>query len=160
MGDIKKFKKKYFTKPHPWNKKAIEEEAKLMQEFGFKNKREILIAATFLKKYKDLAKKLTATKTVQAGKEKQLIIIKLQKYGILPLGAELDQILALELKDVLNRRVQSIVYRKGFAKTIKQARQFIVHRHISIDNKEITAPAHFLTLEEEGKIMFKMTSAL
>lgn len=160
MGDPKKLKKKYETASHPWNRKAIEEEAVLRKEYGFKNKREIRIAASFLKKYKNIAKKLIATKTGQAEKEKKQVLEKLQKYGILQPGTELANILALELKEILERRIQSITLRNGLAKTPKQARQFIVHRHMMVGDKEITSPSRLLTLEEESKLMFKSNSSL
>ena len=52
MGDPKKLKKNYWTQAHPWNKQAIETGKKLKQEYGLKNTKEILIASSFLKKYK------------------------------------------------------------------------------------------------------------
>ncbi|MBI2661844.1 30S ribosomal protein S4 [Candidatus Woesearchaeota archaeon] len=160
MGDPKKLKKKYLSPSHPWNKVAIEAEAILKKEYGLVNKKEIFLANTFLKKYKDLAKKLIATKTVQAEHEKKLVLVKLQKYGLLPAGASLDQILSLETKDILERRLQTITNKKGLARSVKQARQFITHRHIIVGDKEITSPAYMLSLEEESKLSFKPESSL
>lgn len=160
MGDIKKLKKQYNTPMHPWSKVAIEEEGKLMKEYGLSIKREIYIASTFLKKYKNLAKKLIARKTAQGEKEKKQIMEKLQHYGLLPAGAELDQILNLHTKDILERRIQSILFRKNLARTMRQARQFIVHRHVMIGEKEITSPSTILTSKEESMITFKSKSSL
>ena len=160
MGDPKKLKKKNLSPSHPWNKVAIEAEAILKKEYGLVNKKEIFLANTFLKKYKDLAKKLIATKTAQAEHEKKLVLTKLQKYGLLPAGASLDQILSLETKDILERRLQTITNKKGLARSVKQARQFITHRHIIIGDKEITSPAYMLSLEEENKLSFKPKSSL
>jgi small subunit ribosomal protein S4 len=160
MGDIKKLKKQYNTPMHPWSKVAIEEEGKLMKEYGLSIKREIFIANTFLKKYKNIAKKLIARKTPQGEKEKKQIMEKLQHYGLLPAGAGLDQILSLETKDVLERRVQSLLFRKNLARSMKQARQFIVHRHILIGDKEITSPSTLLTSKQESMLNFKSKSSL
>lgn len=160
MGDPKKLKKKYLSPSHPWNKGVIEAEAILKKEYGLVNKKEIYLANTFLKKYKDLAKKLIATKTAQAEHEKKLVLTKLQKYGLLPAGSTLDQILSLEIKDILERRLQTITFKKGLARTIKQSRQFITHRHIIVGNKEITSPAYLLSLEEESQLAFKPKSSL
>ncbi len=160
MGDPKKLKKKYNTPRHPWNKNNIETEGVIKKEYGLKNKKEIFIANSFLKKYKDIAKKLTATKTEQAEKEKTQILTKLQRLGLLPTGADLDQILGLELKQLMERRLQSLVFRKGLAKTMNQARQFIVHRHVKIGEQEIARPSYIVSLEEEGSISFKDKSAL
>jgi len=142
MGDPKKLKKRYWTPMHPWNKNAIEEQKKLRQEYGLQTRKEILIASSYLKKYKDNAKRLIALKSAQAEKEKQQMLHKLQKLGLLAAGAELPQILGLQVQDILNRRIQSITFRKGLARSMKQARQFITHRHILLGEKEITSPSY------------------
>ena len=84
----------------------------------------------------------------------------MQGLGLLQAGAELDQILSLTVNDILNRRLQSVLYRKGLARTVKQARQFIVHRHVVVGDKEITSPSYILSLEQESKLGFKSTSDL
>ncbi|MBU0457484.1 MAG: 30S ribosomal protein S4 [Nanoarchaeota archaeon] len=160
MGDPKKQRKKYSTPMHPWIQSNIESEKKIKEEYGLKNKTEIFIANSFLKKYKNIAKALIAKKTEQGEKEKLQILKKLQQLGLLSVGSDLDQILGLEMKDVLERRLQSIVFRKGLAKSINQARQFIVHRHIMVGDKEISMPSYLVSLEEENKIGFKMNSSL
>lgn len=160
MGDPKKFRKKYETPMHPWKKNVIEEEKQLKRDFGLNTQKEILIARTFLKKYKNIAKRLIAQKTAQGLKEKEQIIGKLQRLGFLPEGADLDKILNLSLNDVLNRRLQSVVTKKGLARTSRQARQFIIHRHIMIGNKEITSPSYLISVEEEALVGFKEKSTL
>lgn len=160
MGDPKKLKKKYSTPAHPWEKTAIEEGKALREEYGLKNRREILVATSFLKKYKNIAKKLIADQTAQGEKEKKQMMDKLQGLGLLTAGAELDDVLGLELRDILNRRIQSLVFRKGLARSTKQARQFIVHRHVVIDDKEITSPCVLVSTEDENKLGFKQRSGL
>ena len=104
MGDPKKLKKKYSTPVHPWNKKNIDEGKELRKEYGLRNRKEILIAQSFLKKYKNIAKKLIASKTEQADKEKVQVLQKLTNLGLLQAGSELDNILGLETKNILDRR--------------------------------------------------------
>ncbi len=160
MGDPKKLKKKYKTPNHPWSGAAIAENKALREEYGLSIRKEILIAYSFLKKYKDIAKKLIAAHTEQSEKEKTLMMNKLQRLGLLQASAEIDHVLSLELKDVLERRLQSLVFRKGLARSMKQARQFITHRHIIIGSKEITSPGYIVSMEEEGKLQFKEKSSL
>lgn len=160
MGDPKKLKKKYEPSAHPWKKSEIEEGREFRQEYGLKIRKELLIANSFLKKYKDIAKRLIADTTRQGGKEKEQMLAKLQKLGLLPAGAQLDNVLSLNTKDILERRLQTLVFRKGMARTASQARQFITHRHISVGDKEVTSPGKLLTLEEESKLSFKQNSAL
>lgn len=160
MGDPKKLKKKYETSAHPWKKSEIDEGREFRQEYGLKIRKELLIANSFLKKYKDIAKRLIADTTRQGEKEKEQMLAKLQKLGLLPAGAQLDNVLSLNVKDILERRLQTLVFRKGMARTASQARQFITHRHISVGDKEITSPGRLLTMEEESKLSFKQNSAL
>jgi len=160
MGDPKKLRKKYSTPNHPWNQKNIEVGRVLKKEYGLTKRKEILIANSFMKKYKDIAKKLIANTTKQGEKEKVQILDKLQGLGLLAAGSQLDTVLGLSVNDVLNRRLQSVVYRKGLARSMKQARQFITHRHITVGEKEITAPSYIVSLEEEAHITFKGKSAL
>lgn len=160
MGDPKKFRKKYETPAHPWVKSAIEEQAKVRKEYGLKNRREILRVSSFLRKYKKLAKKLIGRPTAQGEKEKEQIMGKLFRLGLLKPGAILDDILGLQLNDVLNRRLQSVIYRKGLARSMKQSRQFIIHRHVLVGDKEITMPTYLVSREEEAGIRFKDNSTL
>jgi len=161
MGDPKQLRKKYDTPRHPWIRANIESERVVLKEYGLVKKKEIHIANSFIKKYRNISKRLIATRTLpQAQKEKEQILGKLQDLGLLPAGAELDQILGLELKDVLSRRLQSVVYRKGLARSMNQARQFITHRHVMVGDQEISSPSYLVTLAEESVIMFKQKSAL
>jgi len=145
---------------HPWNKAAIEEERKLKWEYGLGKKKEIFIAASALKHFKDAAKRVVASRTKQSELEKQQLLEKLQRYGLVRAGAELDDILGLRMRDILERRIQSLVYRKGLARSMLQSRQFITHHHIWVGEKQITSPLTLLTLEEEANLRFKPTSAL
>lgn len=160
MGDPKKSKKQYKTPAHPWIKTEIDEAKQLKKEFGLTKRKEILVASSFLKKYKDIAKRLIADKTAQGEKEKTQMMDKLQRFGLLQAGASLDNVLSIQLKDVLERRIQSVLFRKGMCRSMKQARQFITHRHIMIGDKEMTAPSYLLTSEEESKLGFKSNSTL
>src|SRR3989344_9668870 len=161
MGDPKQLRKKYNTPRHPWIRANIESERVVTKDYGLVKKKEIHIANSFIKKYRDIAKRLIATRTLaQAQKEKEQILGKLQDLGLLPTGAELEQILGLELKDVLSRRLQSIVYRKGLARSMNQARQFITHRHVMVGDQEISSPSYLVSVIEEGAVTFKQKSAL
>ncbi len=45
------------------------------------------------------------------------------------------------LVELLEMRVDALVLRAGFARTIQQARQFVVHRHIMVDGKIVDRPS-------------------
>lgn len=43
---------------------------------------------------------------------------------------------------LLETRLDNMVYRMGFASSIRQARQMVVHRHIQLNGKRVDRPSH------------------
>lgn len=160
MGDPKKHRKKYSGPGHPWQKERIDEEAKLKVEYGIKNKTEIWRMNSFLREISDQAKSLVTREGVQADKEKEQLLARVKRYGLLPTDATIDAILSITLRDVLERRLETQVYKKNFSHSAKQARQFITHRHVSVKGKLITSPSYIVSVEEEAQIEFHEKSAL
>ncbi len=160
MGDPKKLRKKYTTPSHPWNEAAILENKELTFAYGLGTKREIFIADSFVKKYRGIAKRLMIDESPQATLERSQMLGKLQNLGLLQAGADVKDVLGLSEKDVLARRLQTLVFKKGLARSVKQARQFITHRHIKVGEKEITSPGYLVSVAQEAVITFKENSAL
>jgi small subunit ribosomal protein S4 len=115
---------------------------------------------SLLRKFALQAKKLMSSTTQQAEQERKALLSKLHSLALTAENAQLDDILALQLKNILERRLQTMVVRKGFANTVKQARQFIVHRHIMVADKIVTSPSYIVSKVEEHKIAFVMKSPL
>lgn len=157
---MRKIKKKYRRPFHPWEKERIEEEKLIMKEYGFKNKKEIWKINSILKKIKDLAKKLIASTGKQAELEKAQLFARLERLGLIAPGARLDDILTLEPKQLYEKRLQTLVFKKGLAKTIKQARQCITHKHIAIGDKIYSSPNYLVPKNEEPLIGFAKSSVL
>ena len=111
-----------------------------------------------LRSFKTQGKKLIIATTAQAMTEKQNLLKKLQRYGLVGADATVDQILGLTLNDVMNRRLQTLVVKKGLARTVRQARQMITHKHITVREKKVSAPSYLVTLEEEGSITYAPSS--
>ncbi|MEM4138083.1 MAG: 30S ribosomal protein S4, partial [Sulfolobaceae archaeon] len=87
------------------------------------------------------------------------LISKLYRIGLLNSeNATLDEILGLTEENLLERRLQTIVYKKGLARTIWQARQLIVHGHIAISGRRVTSPGYIVSREEEDLIDYYPTS--
>ncbi len=153
MGDPKKSRKKYETPSHPWQKTRIEEESALQRKYGLKNKREIWKAKALLRKFRKRARELVGRVDEEGLKEREKLIEKLYEMGILQSKeATLDDILSLTVEDILERRLQTIVYKKGLARTIRQARQFIVHGHVRIAGRRVTVPSYLVYRGEEDLI--------
>lgn len=149
MGDPKFSRKKYETPHHPWQKDRIERENELLKKYGLKNKKEVWKAESKLRKLRRQARVLLASAGEEAKKEEKELIRKLQRFGILKEDANLDSILELDIQDILDRRLQSAVFRKGLAKTPKEARQLIVYRHIKLGDRIVTSPGMLVSKGDE-----------
>jgi len=160
MGDPKKIRKTYKRPGHPWQRERIEEERPLVKEYALKNKRELWKVNSILRDFKYQSKKLAALQTEQSQMERLNLIKKIQKLGLIKENAQIDDVLGLTIKNLLDRRLQTLVYKKGLARTTTQARQFIVHRHILVDDKNIDVPSYIVPLADEDKISFKQKSSL
>jgi small subunit ribosomal protein S4 len=165
MGYPGKNTKSYETPKHPWQALRLAEEVGYVKTYGLRNKREVWKAQSMLRKYRRSAMKLLAeiTEGELSGHDRQIaddILNRLKRYSILSTEGNLDDILALDTKNFLERRLQTQVYRQGFASTIRQARQFITHGHISIANKKITIPSYIVSIDDEQRIEYYTNSPL
>ena len=161
MGDPKFPSKHYDTPSHPWQKVRIEQESGLIHQYGLKNKKEIWRANTKVREMRRQARRLTANSSdKQAQKERDLLLAKLNRLGMIEQNSGLEDILRMTPENVLDRRLQTQVYLQGLASTVKQARQLIVHGHISIDGSVTRVPGMLVTKLQEKNISYSSTSAL
>ena len=160
MGSPKKQRKKFSKPSHPWQKERILAEKNLLNSYGLRRKFEIWKMNTILKNFTSQAKNLIAASNLQSEKEKNQLLAKTSSLGLIETSAKIDDVLSLALKDIMERRLQTLVYRKNLAHSLKQARQFIIHEHISIGDKTITAPSYLVPLIEENNIKFSQGSVL
>lgn len=146
---MKRKHKKYSRPKRPFDKIRIDEEAKIKKDYGLKNKKEIWKAEARIKSMRDKAKKL-----IKADKEEQKALFeRLKKVG-LNVNSIAD-VLGLEKKDYLERRLQTVVFRKGLANTFRESRQLIVHKKILVDGSIVNIPSFVVPLALENKITKK-----
>ena len=155
-----KLRKKYSRPGHLWQMDRIKEESQLRKEYGYKNKNEIWKVQSVLRKFRAQARRLIPLTDKQAQLEKQQLLSKLVSLGLIKEGAQIEDVLALSVRDLLERRLQTLVYRKKLANSVNQARQFITHGHITIGNKKITSPSYMVKISEEMEISFAGNSPL
>jgi small subunit ribosomal protein S4 len=148
MGDPKKIRKKYQPTKMMWNTQRIELEHGIKRKYGLKNLRELWKATTEISKIRRNVREALAGRSKQGEK----IIARLARYDIVKSNATLDDLLVVNPEAILDRRLQSIVYKKGFAKSPGQARQLITHGFVSIRGKRVSAPGYLVTREEEPGI--------
>ncbi|HEX2065797.1 MAG TPA: 30S ribosomal protein S4 [Candidatus Thermoplasmatota archaeon] len=164
MGQPKFNRRHYDTPSHPWQGERIKAENEVKSKYGLKNKTEIWKAQTVLRDVRGQARALIARtrnpSDTQASREASLLIARLQRAGYLGENATLNEVLAIDLERVLNRRLQSQVYLKGLARTPKQARQFISHGCIKIGERRVTVPSYVVRRGEEELIAIDPAKAI
>lgn len=159
MGDPKKPRRKWESPGHPWMKSRLQREMELMGNYGLRNKRELWIAETMLRRIKHLARSLLALPEEEREKRLQSLVSRLYNMGVIQMpNASISDVLNLSVEAILERRLQTIVWKKGLAKTLHQARQMIVHGHIAVRGRRVTSPGHLVPREEENYISFYPTS--
>ncbi|NWF87157.1 30S ribosomal protein S4 [Candidatus Bathyarchaeota archaeon] len=154
MGDIKKQRKKYVTPRFPWRSDILKDELKFLGQYGLRNKHELWRHETMLSKFRGIARSLIGKSPKEREKMERELLAHLKKLGVLNENAVLDDVLDLTIEDILERRLQTIVFRKGLAKSIYQTRQLITHGHITVGNRKVTTPSYIVTREEENQIAY------
>ena len=160
MGDPKKQRKKYDTPRFAWRKDILQEELKLLGQYGLRNKHELWRHKTLLSKVRGIARSLIGKSPEEREKMETELLTRLKKLGVLEEAAVLDNVLDLTIEDMLERRLQTIVLRKGLARTVHQSRQLVTHGHIVINNRRVTVPSYIVPKEEEQQITYAQESAL
>jgi small subunit ribosomal protein S4 len=160
MGDPRKQRKKYDTPRFPWRTDIMQEELKLIGQYGLRNKHELWRQETMLSAFRGTARSLIGKTPEERKKMEEELLARLKRLGILPETAVLDDVLDMAIEDILERRLQTIVLRKGLARTIQQSRQLITHGHITIGGKRVKIPGHVVTKPEEGLIDYTAQSSL
>jgi len=159
MGDPKKSRRKWEGPGHPWLKLNLEREQVLLGKYGLRNKKELWLAETIIRKFRHQARSLLALPPAERTAREKQLVQKLYKLGFIDKeNATIDDILGLTVENYLERRLQTIVFKKGLARTIYQARQLIVHGHIAIGGRRVTSPGYVVSRDEENLIDYYPTS--
>ncbi len=152
MGDPKKPSKKTSQPRNPWATDLLTRELFLVGTYGLRNKKELRRASTDLSRIRKQARKLLAAPVEVRSSEEPKLLKSLIRQGFVSEAATLDEVLALSVESVLDRRLETVVWKRGYAVTPHQARQRINHGHIQIGSRRVTIPGYIVRTEEEDKI--------
>ncbi len=158
MGGIRKPKKKYIPPGHPWQKTRLAEELIYVGEYGLRNKRELWRHRTQLTQFRGTARDLVALSREEREVREGQLLGRLNRLALIDENSQLDDILNLTIRDVLERRLQTQVLRQGLAKTMHHARQLIVHGHVVLDNHRVTSPSMLLYRDKEKQLRYAPNS--
>lgn len=145
---------------HPWQADRLEIERVLLREYGLKNKTELWKQNSQVKRFIDKFKDTSIKNATQAKMEKDELLSKMIRMGIISRNAKEEEVLGLNVKNVLERRLQTLVYRKNLSHSVKQARQLITHRHITVGGKVVTSPSYIVRIDEQDTIGFVTRSPM
>jgi small subunit ribosomal protein S4 len=152
LGDPKNSRKIWRKPKRPLNYDLLNEELYVLGTFGLKNKRELWKVHTELSRVRKQARSLLAlTQEVRAKKEPTLMQ-SLVRVGFVKENSTLDDVLNLKVTDLLSRRLQTMVQKKGLIKSPYQARQAVVHGHVMIGDRVVTIPSYTVKIDEENEI--------
>lgn len=160
MGDPKKKHKKYTSPKLPFDQGALLEELRLLGAYGLRNKKELWRLRTQLSRFRRSAREIESMSSMEKGDKEKALLSRLRNLGLLGESATLDDVLSLRIEDLLERRLQTIVYRRKMAKSFFQARQLITHGHISISGRKAVSPSCWVTMEDEKNINYNSSSPL
>src|SRR3972149_3989776 len=142
-------KNKYSRPKKAFEITRIKEENALLKKYALKNKLEVWKSIAKIDYFRRRAKALAKS----SSEEQQVLFNKLKALG-LDVNAIAD-VLALKIEDLLERRLPTVVFKKGLAKTPQEARQMVVHKRILIGNKVINVPSYIVLIAEENSLSLK-----
>lgn len=160
MGDPKKQRKKYETPRHPWRRDQLDVELRLMGEYGLRNKRELWRYKTMLSQMRGIARSLLAKSGSEREKSERDFLMRLRRMGLAGETASVDDTLDLDIRNLLERRLQTVVFRGGLAGSPSQARQLISHGHISVGGRVVSVPGYLVAKADEERVRYAAKSGL
>ena len=164
MGEPKFSRPRTQTPTHHRKQARIDEEHDLKERYGLKKvggMREIWREKSTLRRHRNQAMKLIGRVDSTEGhyaKEKEQLLNSLTKKGLLQTGADVGDVLEINVEHMLSRRLQSVVYYKGLAPSMRAARNLIVHGHICIGDQRMTVPGYHVLKEEEDSLQYSENS--
>lgn len=152
MGDPKLPRRAWRKPKRPLNYDLKMDELKLLGQFGLKTKRELWKARTELSRVRNQARSLLALGREVREEREPVLMKSLARIGLVGDGSTLDDVLNLDVKNLLGRRLQTVVMKKLNFRTPYQARQAVVHGHVMIGDRVVTIPSYTVDVGEEQSV--------
>ncbi|KAA8532994.1 hypothetical protein F0562_032889 [Nyssa sinensis] len=147
---------KTFKKPRrPYEKERLDAELKLVGEYGLRCKRELWRVQYALSRIRNAARMLLTLdeKNPRRIFEGEALLRRMNRYGLLDESQnKLDYVLALTVENFLERRLQTLVFKTGMAKSIHHARVLIRQRHIRSISTQMFYLVRGMNNWNEGKV--------
>jgi len=158
---LRNYRKTAKTPRRPFEKERIDGELKLCGEYGLRCKRELWRCQLALAKIRKAARGLLTLdpKDPKRMFEGPALLRRMARYGLLEESElELDAVLQMTTQKILERRLQTKVFKQGLAKSIHHARVLIKQRHIRVGKQVVNVPSFLVRIDSEKHIDFAITS--
>ncbi len=113
-----------------------------------------------LTKYRTIARSLLGVSVDKRARPESELIGRLARLGLVGEKAPIDDVLDLTVENILERRLQTQVFRLGLARSPHQARQLINHGHVSVAARKVSSSSYLVLKGEENQIGFSSDSSL
>lgn len=153
MGAPRKNRRQYDAPKEMMDRQRLSEDNAMLEQYGLKNMKELWKAQTEVSRIRGNARRYLAG-GANSEEESKKLISRLSKLGIVKPETTIDDILDLKENVFLDRRLESIVMRRGLARSMKQARQLITHGFISVNGKKVDRPGFIVSPQSEPSVSY------
>ncbi len=151
MGAPRLNRRKHERPKNMWDTQRIASDNALIKEYGLKSMNEVWKVQTEISKMRRNVRMLLSEKQSKVESD---IVNRLVKSGVVQPGSGIDALLDLDDRKLLERRLESVVFRRGLAKSMLQARQLITHGFIAVNGKRVRIPGYIVRIDEEPGIAY------